>query len=59
MLQIKANNSTSLLEGEKNLNSPSLHLHCIERLGFHFLEAQEVSPVFSAFLHRVHLKFFH
>lgn len=59
MLQIMANNSTSLLEGEKDLNSPSLHLHCVERVVSHFLEAQEVSPVFSAFLHRVHLKLFH
>lgn len=59
MLQIMANTSTSLLEVEKNLNHPSLHLHCIERVVFHFLEAHEVSPVFSAFLHRVYLKLFH
>lgn len=59
MLQIMANNSASLLEGKKNLNPPSLHLHCFERVVFHFLEAQEVSPVFSAFLHRLYLKLFH
>lgn len=49
MLQIMANTSTSLLEVEKNLNHPSLHLHFIERVVFHFLEAHEMSPVFSAF----------
>lgn len=56
-LRLHYNNNTSFLEGEKNLNSPSLYLHYIGRVVFHFLEAQEVSPVFSAFLQRVYLKY--